>query len=93
MSCGAKGGEEKFVQKMISESKQFSASCFWFSTLISKSSTLKSVYAALKQTNVIEQKTIPMAHGNKTSRIVAWTFWFSVTPEEQRNWVTTRWIN
>ena len=84
------GGEEKFVQRMISESKQFSSSCFWFSTLISKSATLKSVYAALKLANAFEQKTIPMAHGNKTSRIVAWTF---LTPEEQRNWVTTRWIN
>lgn len=84
------GGEEKFVQKMIAESKQFSASCFWFSTLISKSATLKNVYAALKHANVIEQKTIPMAHGNKTSRIVAWTF---LTPEKQRNWVNTRWIN
>jgi len=82
------GGEEKFVQKMISESKQFSSSCFWFSTLISKSATLKSVYAALKLANAFEQKTIPMAHGNKTSRIVAWTF---LTLEEQRNWVSARW--
>lgn len=78
------GGEEKFVQKMITESKQFSASCFWFSTLISKSSTLKSVYAALKYANVLEQKTIPITHGNKTSRIVAWTF---LTKDEQRKWV------
>lgn len=84
------GGEEKFVQKMINESKQFSSSCFWFSTLISKSANLKNVYAALKDAKAIEQKTIPMAHGNKTSRIVAWTF---LTPEEQRDWVNTRWIN
>jgi 23S rRNA (adenine1618-N6)-methyltransferase len=84
------GGEAQFVQKMITESKQFSSSCFWFSTLISKSSNLKGVYAALKQANVIEQKTIPIAHGNKTSRIVAWTF---LTKEEQRDWVNTRWIN
>lgn len=84
------GGEEKFVQKMITESKQFSSSCFWFSTLISKSATLKNVYTALKHAKAIEQKTIPMTHGNKTSRIVAWTF---LTPEAQRNWVNTRWIN
>jgi len=84
------GGEEKFVQKMITESKQFSSSCFWFSTLISKSATLKNIYAALKHAKAIEQKTIPMTHGNKTSRIVAWTF---LTPEAQRNWVNTRWIN
>lgn len=84
------GGEEKFAQKMIYESKQFSRSCFWFSTLISKSSNLKNVYTALQHANAIEVKTIPMSHGNKTSRIVAWTF---LTPEEQRNWVNTRWTN
>jgi 23S rRNA (adenine1618-N6)-methyltransferase len=82
------GGEEKFVQKMINESKQFSSSCFWFSTLISKSSNLKSVYTALKQAKAIEVKTIPMAHGNKISRIVAWTF---LTPDQQLSWINTRW--
>jgi 23S rRNA (adenine1618-N6)-methyltransferase len=83
------GGEEKFVQKMINESKQFSSSCFWFSTLISKSSNLKSVYTTLKHAKVIEEKTIPISHGNKTSRIVAWTF---LSPEQQRNWINTRWV-
>jgi 23S rRNA (adenine1618-N6)-methyltransferase len=83
------GGEEKFVQKMVSESKQFASSCFWFSTLISKSSNLKSVYASLKQVKSTEVKTIPMAHGNKISRIVAWTF---LTPAQQRSWISTRWV-
>jgi 23S rRNA (adenine1618-N6)-methyltransferase len=82
------GGEEKFAQRMISESKQFSKSCFWFSTLISKSSNLKSVYTALKQAKAIEQRTISMSHGNKISRIVAWTF---LSPEQQRGWITQRW--
>lgn len=35
------GGEAKFIQKMISESKVFSKNCFWFSTLVSKASNLK----------------------------------------------------
>jgi 23S rRNA (adenine1618-N6)-methyltransferase len=82
------GGEEKFAQRMISESKQFSSSCFWFSTLISKSSNLKSVYAALKHAKAVEQRTISMSHGNKISRIVAWTF---LTPEQQRSWINARW--
>lgn len=68
------GGEEKFVQRMIKESKQFSSSCFWFSTLISKSSNLKGVYTALNQAKAVDVKTIPMSQGNKISRIVAWTF-------------------
>lgn len=82
------GGEEKFVQTMISESKQFSSSCFWFSTLISKSSNLKGVYTALKNAKAVDVKTIPMSQGNKISRIVAWTF---LTPEQQQGWVKTRW--
>jgi 23S rRNA (adenine1618-N6)-methyltransferase len=82
------GGEETFAQRMINESKQFPSSCFWFSTLISKSSNLKSIYTALKQAKAVEVKTIPMAHGNKISRIVAWTF---LTPEQQRSWINARW--
>jgi len=82
------GGEEKFVQEMISQSKQFSGSCFWFSTLISKQTHLKSSYAALKIAEAIEIKTIPMSQGNKTSRIVAWTY---LTPEQQKKWMDTRW--
>jgi len=83
------GGESKFVQNMISQSKPMSSSCFWFSTLIAKSSHLKSVYAALKKAEALEVKTVPMSQGNKTSRIVAWTY---LNPEQQRKWVTTRWI-
>lgn len=82
------GGEEKFVQRMISQSKHISSSCFWFSTLISKSSHLKNVYTALKNAEALEVKTIPMQHGNKISRIVAWTY---LTKEEQKKWINTRW--
>ena len=82
------GGEEKFVGDMICQSKQFSASCFWFSTLISKQSNLKNAYKALKKVKAVEIKTIPMSQGNKTSRIVAWTF---LTQEQQKKWMKTRW--
>lgn len=83
-----KGGEEGFVRQMISQSKQFAASCFWFSTLISKESNLKSVYEALIKAEAADIKTIPMRHGNKISRFVAWTF---LTQEEQNEWMETRW--
>ena len=82
------GGEEKFVQKMIVQGKEISSSCFWFSTLISKSSHLKSVYSALKKAAAIEVKTIPMSQGNKASRIVAWTY---LSQEHQMKWINTRW--
>lgn len=82
------GGEEQFVQKMISQSKQFSSSCFWYSTLISKQSHLKAVYRALKIVEAIDVKTIPMHQGNKISRIVAWTY---LNQKQQEKWMSTRW--
>ncbi len=82
------GGEVKFVETMILESKIFSDHCFWFTSLISKQSNLKSIYHALKKAEAIEVKTIEMAQGNKVSRIVAWTF---LTKERQRNWMNARW--
>lgn len=68
------GGERKFVQDMILESKEFSNSCQWFSTLVAKSANLESIYYTLKKVDAREVKTIPMGQGNKISRIVAWTF-------------------
>ena len=82
------GGEEKFVQKMITQSKAMAFSCFWFSTLIAKSSHLKGVYSELKKAKAIEVKTIPMSQGNKTSRIVAWTH---LNYEQQKKWINARW--
>jgi 23S rRNA (adenine1618-N6)-methyltransferase len=82
------GGEGAFVQKMISQSKEFSLSCFWFSTLISKQSNLKNIYKALNDSKAVDVKTISMTQGNKTSRIVAWTY---LTKGQQEEWVRARW--
>jgi 23S rRNA (adenine1618-N6)-methyltransferase len=68
------GGEVRFVQQMIIESKEYSKSCKCFSTLISKESNLEAVYKALKNVRAREVKTIQMGQGNKVSRIVAWRF-------------------
>jgi len=68
------GGEKAFVTAMINESKQFSTQCLWFTTLISKATSLPSVYSAIKKVNAVEVKTIEMTQGQKQSRIVAWTF-------------------
>ena len=83
-----KGGEERFVRDMIRQSKFFSASCFWFSTLVSKQSHLKSVYDALTKAEAVEVKTIPMGQGNKSGRIVAWTY---LSREQHKKWVNIRW--
>jgi len=83
------GGEERFVTDMIHQSKLLAMSCFWFSTLISKESNLKSVYQALKNTKALAVKTIAMGQGNKISRIIAWTF---LNKKEQTDWKTKRWL-
>ncbi len=82
------GGEEKFVKNMIRESKHYANTCFWFSTLISKKANLNSAYQALKKEEAIEVKTIPMGQGNKTSRLLAWTF---LVKEQQQEWIKKRW--
>ena len=77
------GGEEAFVKQMISESVTIKNQCLWFTTLISKATTLPSVYRALKKANALEVKTIDMAQGQKKSRMVAWTF---LNTNQQRAW-------
>lgn len=82
------GGEEKFINNMILQSQDFATHCFWFSTLVSKQTTLKSMYQALKNVKATAIKTIPMGQGNKVSRLVAWTF---LTAEQQKTWRSERW--
>ncbi len=82
------GGEYKFIQNMIRESEKFSKNCYWFSTLVSKQSNLKGIYKLLEKIEANQIKTIPMETGNKSSRIVAWTF---LSREEQKEWRETRW--
>ncbi len=82
------GGEYKFIHNMVRESKKFSKNCYWFSTLVSKQSNLKGIYKSLEKIEVNQIKTIPMGTGNKSIRIVAWTF---LSKEEQKEWRETRW--
>lgn len=82
------GGEKAFILRMIQQSSQFAKSCCWFSTIVSKQSNLNHIKAALEKIGVMEQKTIPMGQGNKTSRIVAWTF---LKKFEQKEWASERW--
>jgi 23S rRNA (adenine1618-N6)-methyltransferase len=84
------GGEYKFIQTMIRESEKFSKNCFWFSTLVSKQANLKRIQTLLESTEVNQIKTIPMGTGNKSSRIVAWTF---LSKEERKEWREPRWKN
>jgi 23S rRNA (adenine1618-N6)-methyltransferase len=82
------GGEERFVSDMVRESKDFKDSCLWFTTLISRQWNVKTTLAMLKKAEAAEVKTIPMSQGNKSSRMVAWTFH---SPEERKSWAIQNW--
>lgn len=82
------GGEHGFIHNMIGESRIFSKQCLWFSTLVSKQSNLKGIYKSLEKIETNLVKTIPMGTGNKSSRIVAWTF---LRKEERKEWQKSNW--
>ncbi len=68
------GGEIGFVTQMIFESAKYPMQVLWFTTLVSKKENLTSIYKTLNKVNVADIKTLEMSQGQKTSRIVAWTF-------------------
>lgn len=82
------GGEHAFIHANIEESKQNAKNCYWFSTLVSKQSNLKGIYKSLEKLDAHQVKTIPMGTGNKSTRIVAWTF---LSKQEQKDWKELRW--
>lgn len=73
------GGEEAFVRRMIVESALIPSKCLWFSSLVSKASNLPGIYHALKKAGALKIKTIEMAHGQKKSRVVAWSYFSSAS--------------
>ena len=76
------GGELGFITQMIFESAKYPMQCLWFTTLVSKKENLSSLYKTLNKVNPVAVKTIDMAPGQKTSRILAWTF---QSEAQQRN--------
>ncbi len=82
------GGEAGFIRRMVEQSALVAQQCLWFSTLVSKKDTLPVIYRALKAINALDVKTISMTHGQKVSRIVAWTF---LNPVQQTDWRNEFW--
>ncbi|MEC5166884.1 23S rRNA (adenine1618-N6)-methyltransferase [Flavobacterium sp. PL11] len=78
-----KGGELGFITQMAYESAKYPLQCLWFTTLVSKKENLSSIYKTLNKVSAVDVKTIEMAQGQKTSRIVAWTF---MTAAQQKAW-------
>lgn len=80
-----KGGEKSFLHTYLYESTQFKKQCFWFTSLVSNVSHVKSMQASLEKLGASEIHVIDMIQGNKVSRVVAWTF---LTKAEQKEWNT-----
>jgi 23S rRNA (adenine1618-N6)-methyltransferase len=68
------GGEETFIEKMILQSAVYANQVEWFSTLVSKESTLKKIQLKLEYVDARDMRILPMNIGNKSSRVVAWKY-------------------
>lgn len=68
------GGEAAFIRRLIAESAERAAHCLWFTTLVSKAANVPGIRRALTAAHAVEVRMIPMAQGQKQSRIMAWSF-------------------
>jgi len=68
------GGELGFIRRMVAESAQFPTACGWFTVLVSKATHLGSIEQMLIDAGTNDARVLPMAQGQKQSRIVAWRF-------------------
>ncbi len=68
------GGERRFIEQMIAESRNYSSQCRWFSSLISSEDNLAPLRRALSRAGAAEIKVLEMSQGNKRSRILAWRY-------------------
>lgn len=82
------GGELKFILRMIHDSQRFGGQVFWFSTLVSKVENVAPIRKALVAAKAVEVRVIDMSQGQKTSRLVAWTF---QPLAQQQAWSRFRW--
>lgn len=82
------GGEAGFITRLAHESTAFSQQCFWFTSLVSKQTTLPLITKLLTQLKATDIRVIEMAQGQKISRFIAWTF---LTQSQQYNWCDKRW--
>ncbi|GEA12164.1 23S rRNA (adenine(1618)-N(6))-methyltransferase RlmF [Alteromonas sp. KUL49] len=78
-----KGGELRFVRKMVRESQHYAQQVVWFTTLVSKKDNVSGIKLALKKVNAKQVKVVKMAQGQKISRFIAWSF---LTAEEQADY-------
>lgn len=68
------GGEAAFIRRMIAESATRPHLCRWFTTLVAKRDNLPAIERALHAVRPTAVRKIDLAHGQKKSRLLAWTF-------------------
>jgi len=68
------GGELTFIRRLINESARYPQACLWFTSLVAKSEHLPLLKTSLEKVGVARQRVIPMAQGQKQSRILAWSY-------------------
>ncbi len=68
------GGEVAFVRRLIAESAERPRLSRWFTTLVSQGAHLPRLLQSLQDVKAIDVRTLEMAHGQKKSRILVWTF-------------------
>lgn len=82
------GGEPAFLRRMLAESKDFGFQVYWFTTLVSKQQHLAALQQQLQRLGALRVEVIPMAQGNKQSRLLAWSF---LSAEQAQVWQQHRW--
>jgi 23S rRNA (adenine1618-N6)-methyltransferase len=68
------GGEKAFLHNYLYQSSLYKDISVWFTSLVSKKETIKSLQKSGEKLKVKTMKIIPMHQGNKVTRIVAWQF-------------------
>ncbi|MCL6415289.1 23S rRNA (adenine(1618)-N(6))-methyltransferase RlmF [Aestuariirhabdus sp. Z084] len=77
------GGERQFLQQMIDESQGLASQVCWFTSLVSNGDNIAALKKRLKMRQAVQVEVIPMAQGQKVSRILAWSF---LSAEQQLRW-------
>lgn len=66
------GGEKAFILQMIYESFTFKDQLAWCTSIVSDKDHIKPLIAVLEYHKVPEVKVIPIQHGQKATRVLAW---------------------
>ena len=67
------GGEALFLKRMIKQSADFKTQVGYFTSLVSRKENLPKIEKQLKKLKA-NYRIIPMEHGNKKTRFIAWSY-------------------